>query len=519
MRKIAVFGTLLACAACTIWAQSGKTEKSETLLRWHFAGTRQVANVKDLKTFREVFELPETTALREAAAQHFAAQAAGRFTKGGNTNANPEIIRVIQPLLPDLWLNESSFHLSAKGAEDTDWILALKLDANRAEEWSRALSQLAKEAGMQGGQGGSSWSAQKENYRLSFSRAKEWTVIEGGFGTSDAKIGKDFRSDLGKRRGKQLLTAEVNSPLLGKVWNSEHLAHAPRMTVRAEPKGDGIRSELVMDYPQDLGIKAEKWDVPTSLITEPLVGFTAIQGVERKLGSMEEFKALGAQETPNQVFLWVQGNSPFSIFFAGDVKNPGQVVTNASLAFKDIKLPTGTLRLSTNRPALFWDGLPAMIKPFLEVASAPNSSFVRAGMFPVQVLTNNPAPAELFEQLRKRNLIYYEWEISGARMRLVGHLWQLYHLLGGKPTQIDAPSTKWLKAIEGRMANTVTEGTLDNSRRIKLVRQSQLGFNSVELVLLAHLLDDKDIVEIRRRAGQSEGQSRPNVPPPAPSLP
>jgi hypothetical protein len=108
MRKIVVFGTLLACVAWTALAQSGK-EKPETLLRWHFAGTKQVAKVKDLQTFREVIGLPETEALREAAAKHLATRAAARFTKAADTNANAEIIRLIQPLLPDLWREESSF--------------------------------------------------------------------------------------------------------------------------------------------------------------------------------------------------------------------------------------------------------------------------------------------------------------------------------------------------------------------------------------------------------------------------
>src|SRR6186997_227628 len=91
MRKVVVFGTWLACLASvswTNWAQSAKQNKPETLLRWQFAGTKQVANVNDLKSFREVFSLPETSALRTAAAQHFAALAARRFTQGGDTNAN-----------------------------------------------------------------------------------------------------------------------------------------------------------------------------------------------------------------------------------------------------------------------------------------------------------------------------------------------------------------------------------------------------------------------------------------------
>lgn len=491
-----VFATLLACltsVSWTSWGQSGKENKPETLLRWQFAGTKEIANVKDLKSFREVFSLPETAALRAGAAQHFATQAAGRFTKGGDTNASAAIMRVIQPLLPDLWMNESSFLMTAQGPEDTDWFLALKLDAVRSGEWSKALSDLAKSAGMQSNAGNNSWTAQKDNYRLAFSRARDWTVIEGGHGGADAKMAREFRSDLGKRRAKQLLVADVNSPLLGKIWNSERLAHAPKFTLLAEPKGDGIRSELTMDYPQDLGIKVEKWNVPTGLINEPIVGFTAIQGVEKKLGIMG--KALGAQQTPNQLYIWSLAHNPFMIYLAADVKNSAEVVTNAARALKDTKLPTGSLGLSTNRPVLIWNGLP--VKPFLEMAAEPHSSFVRAGLFPLQIMTNKPAPPELFAQLKKKNLVYYEWEVTGVRLGKFSPLWQLYYMVNQMVARNDSASEKWIQAAEKHLGNTVTEGTLENSRRIKLVRQSQLGLNSVELLLLAHLLDDADLVAVR----------------------
>ena len=76
MRKGVVIILLAAVTAAT-WAQSGKEAKSETLLRWHFVGTKHLASLKDLKTMNEVLALPETRALQEAAAQGLAGRAAG----------------------------------------------------------------------------------------------------------------------------------------------------------------------------------------------------------------------------------------------------------------------------------------------------------------------------------------------------------------------------------------------------------------------------------------------------------
>jgi hypothetical protein len=437
-------------------------------------------------------------------------RAAARFTKAGETNANPEIMKVIEPLLPDLWREESTFQMTAKGAEDVDWILAVKLETKRSEEWKTALSQLAKAAGMQGGGRGASWTAQKDKYRLSFSRSKDWMVIEGGYGNPDAKEAKEFRSELGKRRGKQLLSAEVNGPVLAKIWNAERLAHAPKIQVRAEPSRDGVRSELVMEYPEDLGIQVEKWNVPTDLIREPLIGFTAIQGVEKKLASMESFKGLGAEEMPKQLYFWAQSRefSPFSISMAAEVKNPAQAITNIAQALGQAKLTMGFFRWATNQTAIVMEGFP--VKPKLEVAPKPYQSFLLARAFPAQSgPLNKPAPPELFKQLSKKNLVYYDWEITGARLNQLVPFWQAYHLLHGRVTRTDTPGTKWIEAAVGKLGNTATEGTLENRRQIKIVRQSQLGFNALELSFLAHVLDDADVVQPRA------GQKRATPPPPA----
>jgi hypothetical protein len=43
------------------------------------------------------------------------------------------------------------------------------------------------------------------------------------------------------------------------------------------------------------------------------------------------------------------------------------------------------------------------------------------------------------------------------------------------------------------LQNTVTQATLEKPDQIKVVRQSQTGFDALELVLLAHLLDANDL--------------------------
>jgi hypothetical protein len=309
-----------------------------------------------------------------------------------------------------------------------------------------------------------------------------------------------------------VLDADINAPLLGRMWGASNLAHYPKLSLKAEPRKDGFQTELILDYPQDLGIKPEKWNVPASLITEPLIGFTAIQGVQKKLDSLEKFRALGAKQTPNQIFLWSQGLAPFSVSFAADVKNPDSVVDNITRALEKAPLPSGALQRSTNAPVLIWTGLPIAV-PFVEAAPKPDDGFLLGGLFRAKAPTSKPAPRELLDQLNQKNLVYYDWEITAHRIRQWIPIWQLFYIVPGRFTpENTSPSAKFLQGIKDKLGNATTVGTLENPRRIKFTRQSHIGLNALELVLLSHSVDAADL-----RSGAPRENQRPMPAPPAPA--
>lgn len=519
---------LVAWLATSNWAQSSKEAKPETLLRWSFAGTKELAANKNLKVFNSIRELPESAAMRDAVATNLARAAANRFLARGSSNAPVKVkvpggnaapipaadgtAALIQPLIADLIQHESRFQMDTRGAQDADWFLAVRLPENRVSAWSKHLTQLTLHSGMKGAaENQGNWTATRDNYKLSFSRSKDWTLIQGGFGGLETPGAKAFRDSLGKRSGKSVLDLEVNAPLLGKIWSAPQLAHYPKFTVRAEPRDEGFHSELYLDYPQDLGIKPEKWNVPADMIHDPLIGFTAIQGIRKKLESSEKFKALGAKQTPNQAFLWSQGISPFSVGIAAEVQNPGVVITNAARVAAGMKLPTGNVELATNRTALLWMGLPIVV-PYLEPGPASHSSFVTAGLFPVKAHKDKPAPKELLAQLDQKNLVYYDWEITSERIQQWIPIWQLYYLVGGHALPNNgAPSSRFLQSLKTQIGNTITEGTLESPRRIKFTRQSHIGATALELVLLAHAFDDNDLTTISKDRRNQRSMPAPPV--------
>ena len=152
----------------------------------------------------------------------------------------------------------------------------------------------------------------------------------------------------------------------------------------------------------------------------------------------------------------------------------------------------GELRLNEEHDSLIWSGLPIIV-PFARPAAKPNENYLEIGLFPLSKTATNAAPSDLFEQLEKDNLVYYAWEITGARIAQWRPLWQMSRFLRNNPIpSSNSASETWLPAVASKLQNTITEATLEGPRSIKIIRQSQLGFNALELVLLAHLADRYD---------------------------
>lgn len=482
---------LVWASGCTGLGQSGKESKAETLARWHFAGTRALSNIKDLTVLRDILALKESDELRNAAADGVAGQMAGALIHGGETNANAQLTALIKPLLPDVVENESWFELSGRTADDAKWFLAVKLSAERAGQWNKNLADLAAKAGMQVSPAdkGGSWTARRDNYRLSVTSGKEWLLLEGGAG----QAGKSAR--IPKSGGKEVLTADINGPGLAKLWKSERFQHAPRLSLAVSPRKGTLYSEMQIDYPQPLNITPEAWQVPTDLIHDPLIGFTAVQGISGTLAQSPLVKQLGAEKSPNQAFFWSQSSMAFTVFGATDVGNPAVVISNLVAHPPAMLKDTlgGTMTVMTNRPAVLWRGLPVVV-PFLEAGADGKSPYLVAGLFPVSSAKPKPMPTELLAQLNKKNLVYYDWEITQERLKQWRPIWQFAQIIQGKMFPPSA-SDRWIEAITPKLVNTVTEVTLEGPSRLKLVRQSQSGLTALELVLLAHWLDPYDVME------------------------
>ena len=136
-----------------------------------------------------------------------------------------------------------------------------------------------------------------------------------------------------------------------------------------------------------------------------------------------------------------------------------------------------------------------ILVPFVRPAPEPGDDFLllgsMAGIVPNGPNTN-PPPAELLNQfLPRTNLVYYDWEITEAKLAQWVPIVQLTAMLGAAPSLPNASAAMgWLRGVAPKLGNTITEVTAVSPTELKAVRRSDLGLTAVELTFLARWLDN-----------------------------
>jgi hypothetical protein len=252
--------------------------------------------------------------------------------------------------------------------------------------------------------------------------------------------------------------------------------------LKVTTRGKGLRSEGKAQFAEDLAIALAPWQIPTNTIREPLIGFTAIQGVSNRLAKLDAFKKHPA---PNQLFIWSESISVFSMFAAAKVDNAKSFVQDLALGLNRpdfLEKIVGRLEFDTNNYGVYLTGLPVAV-PFVRPAHTNDINFVFAGTMPMSRFSSNTIPAELTREVVTRtNLVYYDWELGHARLQQIRPLSQIAAMASRKPVaNLTDPANKWLSAAESKFGNTITEISKTGPRELSLVRSSDSGLSALEL--------------------------------------
>jgi len=370
---------------------------------------------------------------------------------------------LIEPLLDDLSQSES--HIEARGSTARpECIIAVRLSDERAKLWDKNLKELA--GAWQLGkptdvtsQGFKGWEIKRREFpnKVQFLRAGEWVLA--GFGAEQLTVTTEALQAISKTRAPTkalttdvLLEVEADLPRFTPRILALANRRLPPTHLTVFGRGEFVRTEAQFRYGQSLNWKFQPWRIPTNVIPDGIISFTAAQGIAPVLNSIEGVSDLGLKPLPNQILTWSIGDAQGQVFAAVPMDNATNAIeklapTLPKLVLKHFPGVMGRFLWASNRAEIIWQGLPYIV-PYLTALKSGDNPYLFFEMFP-RVQTSNSPPAQLFAQLGDRkDLAYYDWEVTGQRAT---HGRQLYK----------------------------------SQNELDLVRKSHIGFTGFELATLS----------------------------------
>ncbi len=287
--------------------------KDGVIARLHFAGTERILADATATNLSAIAALPETAALREQTFQKLAV-APYNFLRDRAATTNNESA-LIRPLLNDLFRAESFLELKDSTNDVPEMVFALRLDDNRARLWRTNLAAvLGSWSGLpvtnMRAEGFDGWELRKHHdpNLFRFVRAGDWIVLGWGEDTLHLQPAILQRIRQTKRPvdpdSENWLDAWADWPALAPHQLAPRSIELPAMRLKAQGRKDFVRSVLTMKFAAPLGLKLNPWRIPTNIIHDPIISFTATRGLAPYLNKSAEVRGLKLPPLPDQVFIW-----------------------------------------------------------------------------------------------------------------------------------------------------------------------------------------------------------------------
>jgi hypothetical protein len=502
------------------------------VLQYHFLGAARVAENTNAATATKAFTRKPSLPFEDLVLNRLSASLATSL----HFPSSAATVALLRPLLDDLVRAESMASMGGPAGKPLNYVVAVHLNSQRAQAWQENL----KKAG--GGRGeplrAETFSGWQWNKGAADSfwmvPARDWMLV--GKGGDLASVRSGYLQQIQKTGrpaplpGVNFFEADVDWPQLA-AWIP--MSSCPlklgrtQVALRAEKGSLHMTSKVT--YGQPIVWHSQPWRTPTAMVGQPLISFATGQDVEPFLKSDETLSHLCTNPLSDQFFFWAMGQMPFQSYMAWPVNNPSNVMKELStqaLAALNPKLMAlnGTqLRWNPGQAQIVWTKV-SLTSPIVEPAPANEGQFLIAGLFPPTKGTE-PAPKELWAQFQGRSdLVYYDWEITGARLvelRTLTQVLPILQALGVGPAQntVDREAEarlnieeQWLAGLTRMPGFTVTEVTKTGPNEVTVVRNSPLAFSSLEIVLLSHWLSDTPAGPINMSLLPQAKVSGPGVP-------
>ena len=523
MRILSIFSRWLCpCAAALAlpFHCSGADKPENVVLQYHFLGAAQLAESTNVAIAKKVFALPSTIRFEDLVLNRLSASLAESL----HFQTNQQTVSLLRPLLDDLLRAESIASMGGSTGKPISCVLAIHLDTQRAQVWQQNLKRASHGPGEElRAETFSGWQWNKgANDSFWMVPARGWLLV--GRGGDLASVRSDYLQQIRKsgRPGPALdfnwFEADVDWPRLANWFplSSCPLKLGRTQTAISAEKGSFHMTSQVT-YPEAIQWAPQPMRLPTGLVRQPLISFATGQDVEPFLKSDETLSRFCTNPLSNQFYFWSMGQMPFQSYVAWPEDNPGNTMKELSsqaLAALNPKLKAlnGTeLRWNPAQTQIAWTKV-QLTTPLLQPAPASNGQFLVGGLFAVTKGTG-PVPDDLWEQFKGRtDLVYYDWELTGPRLRhllTVTQVLPILQALGVGPAEpllaeaspaktLAAPGVEsrlntqeqWLVGLTPLLPNTITEVTKTGPGELTVLRNSPFVFSSLELILLSHWLSD-----------------------------
>jgi hypothetical protein len=316
---------------------------------------------------------------------------------------------------------------------------------------------------------------------------------QAGFSLGNGVVGKISAS----AAKNYWLSLDADWPQLAKLFPALQRVDLPEAKLQVIGRNGNLLLDGKIISAQPFTFTLDKWRLPTNTIHQPFISFTAARGIAPWLQKQSWAQPFLISPVPNQIFFWAMGGVPFQTFAAVPVPD-----ANAALEQLHGKLaapPATALQsqffmpltmLMTNHE-ITWSGMP-FAAPSIRALHEKSGEFLFGELFP-NTPRPTPLPPELFARLAPANLVYYHWELTDPRLKMLLQPAQLA-LMMTRHQQLEGESvaSKWLNFVGPTLGNTLTEITQTAPNELTFTRKAPGGLTAVELFALASWLEAKN---------------------------
>ena len=377
--------------------------------------------------------------------------------------------------------------------------LAIHLGNDRAQLWSKNLATVLQSwtgIGISQDKTGI-WKLKKHlpPNLFEFSRWNDWVIIDCGQDKLSLRQGfiEEFERPVFASPLANWLDADLNWPHLGQLFPALSKFDFPKIQMQVVGHGGDLHLDGKIISPQPFALTLDKWRLPTNTIHQPFISFTAARGIAPWLEKQGWALPYEISPVPNQIFIWALWGIPFQTFAAVPVPDANAALDQLHDKFAANPLGPQSqffmpVQMSMTNHEISWTGVP-FAAPFVRALRSPAGDFLFSGLFP-NLPNLKPLPPELFTALAPANLVYYQWEVTAERLKLLLQPFQLVFVLS-RHKQFDSESVaaKWLNRAGPTLGNTATEITQTAPNELTFTRSAPGGLTAVELFALANWLE------------------------------